>query len=107
MVPSSANNAIIMLWNGRAMTKPTSSNTPMPMNTRQAIKPLLNMNVYTGCSQSICRMFMVASVPWTSGSRNKVPILSASRNMTPALTAAIPIPMGIISSASRMPFLPR
>ena len=44
-VPSSANSARIMLWNGRAMTKPTSSSTPIPMNTRQAMRPLLNMKV--------------------------------------------------------------
>jgi len=34
-----------MLWKGRAMTKPTSNNTPTPMKTRQAIKPLLKVKV--------------------------------------------------------------
>jgi hypothetical protein len=38
-----------MLVNGRASTNPTSSSEPMPMNTMQAMKPLLNVSVYTGC----------------------------------------------------------
>ncbi len=44
-VPSSANRAMIMLVKGRAKMKPMSSSEPTPMNTRHAIKPLLNVNV--------------------------------------------------------------
>ncbi len=65
---------------------------------------------------------MRLSVFWTSGAIISVPWVTApartgasvtavavvgSRKSTPALTAHMPIPIGIISSGSSTPFLPR
>jgi hypothetical protein len=101
-VPSSANSARIMLWKGRAMTKPTSSSTPMPMNTRQAIRAVAEHQRVDRLQpvdlQDVDQIVDVGAL--TSGSTNSVPILPASKNITPALTEAMPRPIGIISSGS-------
>ena len=44
-VPSSANRAMVMLVQGLASRKLISLCAPMPINTRQAIRPLENMKL--------------------------------------------------------------
>ena len=44
-VPSSANIAISIPVKGNFKTLPTSDITPIPIKTKQAIKPLLNIKV--------------------------------------------------------------
>lgn len=79
----------------------------MPMKIRQAISPLLNVKVQIGCRKSICKMFISWSVSVTMGSRNRLPCMPPGKISTPAFTAAMPSPIGIITSGSSTPLRPR
>ena len=105
-VPNSAQRAKKRLAKGFWSKKLTSSNVPIPINTKQAIRPLLNVRVYTGCKKSICIVFINSSVSESIGSRNKLPSPSPIKSV-PQLIAIIPSPIGIITIGSRIPFHPK
>lgn len=65
---------MVILVNGLSSTYPISHILPIPINTRQAIRPLLKVNVYTGCRKSICMYFIRSSVLESSGFMIRFPI---------------------------------
>ena len=67
MVPASAKRAMVILMNGLSSTYPISHIVPIPINTRQAMSPLLNVSVYIGCRKSICIYFIRSSVDESRG----------------------------------------